>query len=63
MNSAYYLSKYLGQVYEQFLGKIVRLTKNHRAKIEERPEVKKVGGVYYTPQTVTDYIIKHTIVH
>lgn len=51
----------LGQVYEQFLGKIVRLTKNHRAKIEERPEVKKVGGVYYTPQTVTDYIIKHTI--
>jgi len=39
----------LGQVYEQFLGKVIRLTKGHRAVVEEKPEVRKAGGVYYTP--------------
>ncbi|MCJ7752187.1 MAG: type I restriction endonuclease, partial [Armatimonadetes bacterium] len=39
----------LGQVYEQFLGKVIRLTAGGRAKVEEKPEVKKAGGVYYTP--------------
>ena len=40
----------LGNVYEQFLGKVIRLTKWPQAKVEEKPEVKKAGGVYYTPQ-------------
>ncbi|MBW2650918.1 MAG: restriction endonuclease subunit M, partial [Deltaproteobacteria bacterium] len=35
----------LGQVYEQFLGKVIRLTPGHRAVVEEKPEVKKAGGV------------------
>ena len=51
----------LGNVYEQFLGKVIRLTKGHRAKIEEKPEVKKAGGVYYTPQYIVDYIVKNTV--
>jgi type I restriction-modification system DNA methylase subunit len=51
----------LGSVYEQFLGKIIRITPAHHAKIEEKPEVKKAGGVYYTPQYIVDYIIKNTV--
>jgi len=51
----------LGNVYEQFLGKVIRLTANHRAAIEEKPEVKKAGGVYYTPAYIVDYIVKHTV--
>ncbi len=51
----------LGQVYEQFLGKVIRLTDKHRAIIEEKPEVKKAGGVYYTPTYIVDYIVKHTV--
>ncbi len=51
----------LGSVYEQFLGKVIRLTKGHNAIIEEKPEVKKAGGVYYTPQYIVDYIVKNTI--
>lgn len=51
----------LGQVYEQFLGKIIRLTTGHQAKIEEKPEVKKAGGVYYTPAFIVDYIVKQTV--
>jgi len=39
----------LGQVYEQFLGKVIKLTDGHRAKVEEKPEVRKAGGVHYTP--------------
>ena len=37
----------LGQVYEQFLGKVIRLTAGHQAKVEEKPEVRKAGGVHY----------------
>ena len=51
----------LGQVYEQFLGKIIRLTPGHRAVIEDKPEVKKAGGVYYTPTYIVDYIVKQTV--
>ena len=51
----------LGQVYEQFLGKVIRLTAGHQAKVEEKPEVKKAGGVYYTPTYIVDYIVKNTV--
>jgi len=51
----------LGQVYEQFLGKVIRLTEGHRAVVEEKPEVKKAGGVYYTPTYVVDYIVQTTV--
>jgi uncharacterized protein YjhX (UPF0386 family) len=51
----------LGQVYEQFLGKVIRLTPAHRAVVEEKPEVKKAGGVYYTPTYIVDYIVKQTV--
>ena len=51
----------LGQVYEQFLGKVIRLTPSHQAKVEEKPEVRKAGGVYYTPTYIVDYIVKHTV--
>jgi type I restriction-modification system DNA methylase subunit/predicted type IV restriction endonuclease len=51
----------LGQVYEQFLGKVIRLTKGHRAKVEEKPEVRKAGGVYYTPSYIVDYIVRQTV--
>lgn len=51
----------LGQVYEQFLGKVIRLTKGHHAKVEDKPEVKKAGGVYYTPTYIVDYIVENTV--
>ena len=34
----------LGQVYERFLGKVIRLTPRHRAVVEDKPEVRKAGG-------------------
>ena len=51
----------LGQVYEQFLGKVIRLTAGHQAKVEDKPEVKKAGGVFYTPTYIVDYIVKNTV--
>ncbi|MBA7529424.1 hypothetical protein ES705_21622 [subsurface metagenome] len=51
----------LGSVYEQFLGKTIRLTKAHHARIEEKPEVRKAGGVYYTPKYIVDYIVENTV--
>ncbi|MBN1518246.1 N-6 DNA methylase [Candidatus Sumerlaeota bacterium] len=51
----------LGTVYERFLGKVIRLTAGHHAKIEEKPEVRKAGGVYYTPAYIVDYIVQQTV--
>lgn len=51
----------LGQVYEQFIGKTIRLTDAHRAVVEFKPEIKKQGGVYYTPKFIVDYIIENTV--
>ena len=51
----------LGQVYEQFLGQGHSLDGGHHAVIEEKPEVRKAGGVYYTPTYVVDYIVKQTV--
>jgi type I restriction-modification system DNA methylase subunit len=51
----------LGSAYEQFLGKVIRITPAHYAKIEEKPEVRKAGGVYYTPEYIVEYIVKNTV--
>ena len=50
----------LGKIYEQFLGKVV-VVKNTRTAIEEKLEVRKAGGVYYTPQYIVDYIVENTV--
>ena len=51
----------LGIVYEQFLGSRIRLTDGHRAKIEPKPEIKKAGGVFYTPQVIVRDIVENTV--
>jgi adenine-specific DNA-methyltransferase len=50
----------LGSIYERFLGKVVRAT-DKRVFVEEKPEVRKAGGVYYTPKYIVDYIVKNTV--
>ena len=51
----------LGQVYEQFLGQVIRLTAGHRAVVEAKPEVKKAGGVFYTPTFIVRVIVRRTV--
>ncbi|MCX7997911.1 MAG: Eco57I restriction-modification methylase domain-containing protein [Leptospiraceae bacterium] len=51
----------LGRIYERFLGSKIRLTESHRAKVEEKPEVRHAGGVYYTPEYIVNYIVKETL--
>jgi len=50
----------LGSIYERFLGKVVNAT-DKRVTIEEKPEVRKAGGVYYTPHYIVNYIVENTI--
>ena len=50
----------LGSIYERFLGKVIVAT-DKRARIEEKPEVRKAGGVYYTPEYIVRYIVEHTV--
>ena len=51
----------LGQVYEQFLGRVVTITKSGRVDVDLRPEVRKAGGVYYTPGYIVSYIVDQTV--
>lgn len=51
----------LGSAYEQFLGKTITINNRGKAVIELKPEVRKAGGVYYTPQYIVDYIVSNTI--
>ena len=54
----------LGNIYEQFLGKTIKfrnVKEGHTAIIEEKPEVRKAGGVYYTPQYIVNYIVLNTV--
>ena len=50
----------LGTIYERFLGKVVR-PQGRGVTIEEKPEVRKAGGVYYTPRYIVEYIVKQTV--
>ena len=50
----------LGQIYEKFLGKTIKLS-SRKIEIDEKPEVKKAGGVYYTPSYVVRYIVKSVL--
>ena len=51
----------LGQVYEQFLGKVISLSPGRRVKVDYKPEVRKAGGVYYTPSYIVGYIVENTV--
>ncbi len=47
----------LGSIYERFLGKVI----TDSAKVVEKPEVRKAGGVYYTPEYIVRYIVGNTV--
>ncbi len=50
----------LGQVYERFLGKVIEIGEQGLT-VEEKPEVKKAGGIFYTPEYIVDHIVKNTV--
>jgi type I restriction-modification system DNA methylase subunit len=50
----------LGSIYERYLGKTIRTTEK-RVFVEDKPEVRKAGGVYYTPKHIVDYIVAGTV--
>lgn len=51
----------LGSAYERFLGKVIQLPTPGQAQIVEKPEVRKAGGVYYTPAYIVRYIVRATL--
>lgn len=50
----------LGSIYERFLGRVIRAT-DKRVFVEEKPDVRKAGGVYYTPEYIVRYIVAQTV--
>ncbi len=50
----------LGSIYERYLGKTIRVA-GKQVKVEEKPEVRKAGGVFYTPKYIVDYIVAQTV--
>jgi type I restriction-modification system DNA methylase subunit len=50
----------LGNIYEQYLGYTIKLAGDN-IKYELKPEVRKAGGIYYTPEYIVDYIVNNTM--
>jgi hypothetical protein len=50
----------LGSIYERYLGKTIRVTPR-QVRVEDKPEVRKAHGVYYTPEYIVDYVVKNTV--
>jgi len=50
----------LGSIYERYLGNTIRTTAR-QVHVEEKPEVRHAGGVYYTPKYIVDYIVEETV--
>jgi type I restriction-modification system DNA methylase subunit len=51
----------LGQVYEQYLGKVLAQTKSGKSKLTNGQAHRKEEGIYYTPTFVVDYIVSNTL--
>lgn len=51
----------IGNAYEQFLGKTISINNRNKAVIDLKPEVRKAGGVYYTPEYIVDYIVRNSV--
>jgi len=51
----------LGSVYERFIGRVVHVTKGGSVTVKDKPEVRKAGGVYYTPRYVVRHIVERTV--
>jgi hypothetical protein len=43
------------------MGKVITLDDRHRATVEDKPEIVRAGGVYYTPAYVVDFIVQNTL--
>lgn len=50
----------LGNIYEQYLGHILKKTST-TTKLKETHQHRKEQGIYYTPTYIVDYIVKNTV--
>lgn len=51
----------LGQAYEEFLGQTIVIGKRSTITVQDKPETKNAGGVFYTPEFIVDYIVRSTV--
>ncbi len=50
----------LGCIYEEFLSQTIHLTPTS-IRVVEKPDVRKAGGVFYTPRYIVDFIVENTV--
>jgi hypothetical protein len=51
----------LGSIYERFLGQEISVSLREGVMVEDKPEVRHAGGVYYTPRWVVERIVERTV--
>ena len=50
----------LGRIYERFLGKVVQ-SKRKTVEVVEKEDVRKAGGVFYTPDYIVAYMVSQSL--
>lgn len=51
----------LGQAYERSLGRPLRLTRQRQVELVDRPQVRRAGGVYYTPASIVEHLVEGSV--
>jgi type I restriction-modification system DNA methylase subunit len=51
----------LGSIYERFLGNEIEIGALGKVQVAQKPEARKAGGVYYTPDFIVQYIVAQTV--
>ena len=51
----------LGSIYERFLGQEITVSDRGGVVVEDKPEVRHAGGVYYTPRWIVERIVERTV--
>ena len=56
-----FTSDILGNTYESYLGHELYFKENGQLGLRQNPQLRKFGGIYYTPPYVVEFVIKNTL--
>ena len=56
-----FTTEILGSTYESYLGHELLLEKDRTITILPNQQIRKAGGIYYTPKCVVDFIVENTV--
>lgn len=61
-NFKYIKIEILGSIFEQYLGSRLYINEDNKVKLNLQEQFRKAGGVYYTPEFISEKIVSNTVI-